>query len=613
MFIHRLAAAVFCLALCAPAWAIERGKPVHGLAMYGQPKHGADFKHFDFVNPDAPKTGTLTRTTENDRTFDTFNIFAVKGAPARAAGLLHDTLMADNPDEISAMYGLIAETVEVAPDNTWVQFKLRSEAKFSDGSPITAADVVFSFDTLIEKGRPIYRLYYADVVRAEALNARTVKFSFKTGDNKELPIILGQVPVLSKTYWSTRDFTATTLEIPVGSGPYTIESFEPGRFVVAKRRADYWGRNLAVTRGFYNFERIRYEYFRDENVQFEAFKKGVYDVHRSTTARQWATAYDFPAFQEGKIRKYEFTDGTPMSAQTFIFNLRNPLFQDARVREAMNYAFDFESLNRTVFYNAYTRLRSYWQKSELEAVGLPSPAELKYLEPLRGKIPDRVFTTPLTQPVTDGQGNVRDNLRKAAALLREAGWVVEGGKLVKADTKQPFEFEFLLVQAGLDSVLLPTIQNWERLGIKATLRTIDPTQFFNRLEDRQFDMTSLIAPNALTPGNEQTDYWGTAAADNPASGNYGGVKDAALESLAQSIIRAQTRDEVIAATRAMDRVLTWNFYRMLTYSSQSERFAIWSKIQGPARTPLNGWGSAGSLIETTWWMDPAAADAKPGN
>jgi microcin C transport system substrate-binding protein len=601
-----ITAAMAC-AFITPSLAIERGKPVHAIAMYGQPKHGPDFKHFDFVNPDAPKGGMLTRATENDRTFDTFNIFAVKGSPARAALQMHDTLMTDNPDEVSASYGLVAETIEVAADNTWAQFKLRPEAKFSDGKTITADDVVFSFNTLVTKGRPTYRLYWGDVVKAEALDARTVRFSFKTGKNKELPIILGQLPILSKAYWSNRDFTATTLEIPVTSGPYTIESFEPGRFVVAKRRDDYWGKNLAVTRGFNNFERIRYEYFRDENVQFEAFKKGVYDIHRSSTARQWATAYDFPAFKEGKLRKLEFVDGTPMSTQTFIFNLRNPLFADARVREALNYGFDFESLNRTVFYNAYTRIRSYWQKSELEATGLPSPAELAILEPLRGKIPDRVFTDEFKQPTTDGQGNVRDNLRKATALLREAGWIVENGKLVKSDTKQPFEFEFVLAQAGLDSVLLPTIKNWERMGIKATLRVIDSTQFFNRLEDHQFDMTTLPWPYGLSPGNELTDDWGIDAADRKGSRNYGGVKDAALEILSQKIIQAQTRDEVITATRAMDRVLTWGHYRLLTYSSSSERFAMWNKIQGPSRTPLLGWGSAGSLIETTWWADPTAA------
>jgi microcin C transport system substrate-binding protein len=593
--------------LATPAVAIERGKPVHALAMYGQPKYGPDFKHFDFVNPDAPKGGMLTRATEQDRTFDTFNTFTVKGTPARAALLMHDTLMADNPDEVITRYGLVAETVEVAADNTWVQFKLRPEARFSDGKRITAEDVVFSFELLVSKGRPFFRLYWEDVAKVEALNAATVKFSFKTDKNKELPIILGQLPVLSKAYWSTRDFTETTLDVPVISGPYTIESFEPGRFVIAKRRDDYWAKNLAVTRGFNNFERIRYEYFRDDNVQFEAFKKGVYDVHRSTTARQWATAYDFPAFKEGKVRKLEFTDGTPMSTQTFVFNLRNPLFSDARVREALNYGFDFESLNRTVFFNAYARIRSYWQKSELEATGLPGPAELALLESLRGQIPERVFTTPFVQPTTDGKGNVRDNLRKATALLREAGWVIENGKLVKADTKQPFEFEFVLAQAGLDSVLLPTIANWERLGIKATLRVVDPTQFFNRLDDRQFDMTSMTWPYGLSPGNELTADWGLESADRKGSRNYGGVKDPALDILAQKVIQAQTREDVITATRAFDRVLTWNHYRLLTYSSVSERFAVWDKIQGPASTPLNGWGSAGGLIERVWWAAPAAA------
>jgi microcin C transport system substrate-binding protein len=594
--------------------ALERGKPVHAVSMYDTPKHGPDFKHFDFVNPDAPKGGTLVRATEGDRTFDTFNVHSLKGAPIRSGGLMHDTLMFENPDEVFAMYGHVAETIEIAPDNSWVQFKLRPQAKFSDGSPITAEDVVFSFEILTTQGVPIYRLYWADVEKAEAVNKSTVKFSFKTKDNRELPLILGQVPVLSKAYWSKRDFTASTLEIPVVSGPYIVDTFEPGRFVTMKRVPNYWAKDLPVTRGLNNFERIRYEYFRDDDVRFEAFKTGGFDVYRSTSAREWATAYDFPAMKDGKIRKIELTDGMPMTTQSFVMNMRKPLFQDARVREALNYAFDFESLNKTVFYNSYTRIRSYWQKSELEATGLPSPAELKLLEPLRGKIPDRVFTAEFTQPKTDGQGNPRDNLRKATELLRAAGWVVENGKLVKSDTKAPFEFEFLLNQPSYERVVLPYLQNLQRLGIKASVRNVDSTQYVNRLDERDFDMTSLVMPYGLSPGNELVEDWGTASADRNGSRNYGGVKDAAIDALADHVIRAQTRDDVVAAARAFDRALTWNYYRILTYSSASERYAVWNKIKAPSRAPVHGIGSTGALIDQLWWMDPAeiaAEKAKP--
>lgn len=585
-----------------PAQAIERGKPVHGIAMYGQPKHGPDFTHFDYVNPNAPKTGILVRATENDRTFDTFNGFSVKGAPARAAGLMHDTLMVDNPDEVFSMYGLIAETIEVAKDNTWVQFKLRPQAKFSDGSPILAEDVAFSFTILTTKGRPFFRLYWEDVAKVETPDKRTIKFTFKTDTNRELPLIIGQLPVLSKAYWSKRDFADTSLEIPVVSGPYIVDAFDPGRFVTVKRRADYWGKDLAVTRGLNNFERIRYDYFRDDDVQFEAFKKGEYDVHRNASARQWATAYDFPAAKDGRVRKLELADGMPMTTQSFVFNLRRPLFQDVRVREALNYAFDFESLNRTVFYNAYTRMRSYWQKSELEAKGLPGAAELKYLEPLRDKIPARVFTSEFAQPKTDGQGNVRDNLRKAAALLAEAGWTVDKGVLTK-DGK-PFTFEVLEVQQSAERYVLPWIQNLERLGIKANLRVVDPSQFFNRVDTQDFDITSLVLPYGLSPGNELVDDWGSEAADKPGSRNYGGIKDPALDTLAQAVIRAETREDLVAATRAFDRVLTWNHYRLITYASSVERVAVWNKIQGPERAPLHGWNVTGTGIETTWWANP---------
>ncbi|MDX2145234.1 MAG: extracellular solute-binding protein [Rhodospirillaceae bacterium] len=594
------------------AQAIERGKPVHGLAMYGVPKHGPDFTHFDFVNPDAPKGGTLVRSNENDQTFDTFNGFTLKGSPARGIGLTYDTLMVDGADETFSAYCLVCETVEVAVDNTWIEYNIRPQARFHDGSPITAEDVAFSFEILTTKGAPNIRTYWAGVDRAEVKDTRTVRFHFKSNDNRELPMIMGQLPVLSKEYWQGRDFEATTLDAPLGSGPYKLDSFEIGRFIAYARVADYWAKDLAVVRGMNNFDVIRYEFFRDDAVSFEAFKGGEYDVHREATARQWATAYDFPAVKNGKVVKLEISDGQPMTTQSLILNLRRPIFRDRRVREALNLAFDFESLNRTIFFNAYARLRSYWQKSDLEAKGLPSVAELALLEPWRGKVPDNVFSAEFTQPTSDGRGNIRANLTKAAELLKAAGWVLQSGKLVNAGTRQPFEFEILLVQASLDRIYLPFAQNLERLGIKATLRVIDSTQYFNRINEFDYDTASVVLPNTLNPGNEQAYFWGSAAADQKGSPNYSGVKDPAVDALIDAVISAPDRETLVAATRALDRVLTWNHYRLLTYSSGAERYAHWTKLKRPDRFPLQGIGSAGGLIETTWWADPNATSAAGG-
>jgi len=592
-----------------PALAVVKGKPVHALSLYDAPKYGPDFKHFDFVNPDAPKGGTLVTTNGNDATFDTFNGFTLKGAPVRYAAMMHDTIMASSHDEPFTMYCLVCETVEVAPDNTWVEFKVHANAKFSDGSAITAEDIAFSFNTLIEKGAPVYRLYYADVAKVEAKDAKTARFTFKSGTNRELPSILGQLPVLSKAYWSTRDFTATTLDIPVGSGAYTIESYEIGRHVLYKRVPKYWAADLPVNRGMNNFDRIRVEYFRDSTVRFEAFKTGAFDFFQEYTARQWATGYDFPAVKDGRVKKIEVVDGSPMNNQSIVVNLRRPMFQDRRVRQALGLAFDFESLNRTLFYEQYTRLRSYWQKSDLEATGLPSPAELALLEPLRDKVPPEVFTQEFTQPTTDGQGDIRANLLKARDLLAEAGWVLRNGALVKADTGAPFVFEITEVQQGMERVLTPWIKNLERLGIKASIRTIDSTQFINRMNDFDFDAFTLPGAMSLSPGNEQLEYWSSASANRQGSQNYSGVQDPAVDALVNKIINAEDRDALIAATRALDRVLNWNFYRILTYGSKADRYAYWDKLKQPEKIPLLGLGNGGGII-SWWWMDPAAANAR---
>jgi microcin C transport system substrate-binding protein len=606
------AAATFLVAASpSPSHAVVKGKPVHGLALHGEPKHGPDFTHFDFVNPDAPKGGTLVTTNANDATFDTFNGFTLKGAPVRLVAIMHDALMASGQDEPFSMYCLVCETVEVADDNTWVEFKIRAEAKFSDGSPITGEDVAFTFTTLVEKGAPIYRLYYADVAKVEAKDARTVRFLFKNAKNRELPAILGQLPVLSKAYWEKRDFTATTLDIPVGSGPYTIDTYEIGRHVEYKRVPNYWGANLPVTRGMNNFDRIRVEYFRDSTVRFESFKTGAFDFYQEATARQWATGYEFPAAKDGRVKKMEVTDGSPMTTQSITLNLRRPLFQDRRVREALGYAFDFESLNNTIFYKQYTRLRSYWQKSDLEAKGLPSAAEMALLEPLRDKIPPEVFTAEFTQPTTDGQGDVRANLEKARDLLTAAGWVIKDGQLVHEKTGQPFTFEITEVQQGLEAVLNPWIKNLERLGIKANIRVIDSTQFINRLNDFDFDVMTLPAANSLSPGNEQFEYWSSDSADRKGSQNYSGVKDPAVDALIQKVIDAEDRDALITATRALDRVLTWNHYRLLTYSTSADRYAVWDKIKGPEKTPLLGLSNGAGII-SWWWINPAAAQTPSG-
>lgn len=599
------------VAVCfvAPAHAMVRGKPVHGIAIHGEVKYGPN-QPFDYVNVNAPKGGQLTLPNANDQTFDTFNPFSIKGSPARGTPLLFESLMAGGLDEASGSYCFICETIEVAADNSWVEFKLRKEARFSDGSPITAEDVVFSYTTLTEKGAPVYRIYWSEVDKPIAVDSRTVRFPFKNKNNNELASIIGQIPVLSKAYWSKRDFEATTLEVPLGSGPYLIDTYEVGRFITYKRNEKYWAKDLPLTKGHYNFDRIRYEYFRDDTVQFEAFKTGGYDIHYEATAARWATGYDFPALKDGRVKRLEIKSGLPMRSQGFTFNVRRAKFADRRVREAMNLAFDFESLNKTLFYNQYQRLRSYWQPSEMEAKGPPSKEELALLEPLRGKIPAEVFTQEFKQPVTDGTGTPRENLLKARDLLAQAGWVTKGGALVNAKTGEPFTFEVLLIQASLDRIVLPWFQNLERLGIKGNIRVVDTSQYINRLNESDFDVTTGGVANSLSPGNEQLEYWGSAAADRKGSRNLGGVKDSAVDALIAAIMNAKDRQSLVIATRALDRVLQWNYYNVLHYQPAAERYGVWTKLQHPERFPLYGMGTPDGAIEY-WWMDPKAAGAKP--
>jgi microcin C transport system substrate-binding protein len=448
-----------------------------------------------------------------------------------------------------------------------------------------------------------------------------VRFVFKTTENRKLPFLLAKfLPVLSKAWWSGRDFSATTLDIPVTNGPYLIDAFDVGKYIVYRRNESYWGKDLPVNRGFNNFDRVRFEYFLDDDVQFEAFKTNGYDYLREVTARRWATGYDFPAVRDKRVVKMEVPDILPKGAQPVYFNLRRPLFQDRRVREALGYAFDFESLNASLFYGQYVRSRSYWQGSPLEATGLPSEAELTLLEPFRGKVPEEVFTTEFTHPVTKGDGNLRDNLLKARELLDAAGWLLKDGVLVNGKTGQLFTFEFLIRQQGTERVYLPFVQNLERLGIKASLRMVDTSQFINRLNTFDYDATVVVFPrNDLTPGPEQRDNWGSEVADVSGANNLSGVKDPVVDALIDKIVAAETYEDVTAATKALDRVLTWNYYQMLTYTAPVERYAFWTtKLAMPEKTPPLGLGMMGEfsdgLGETAvvlWWAASANA-ASPG-
>lgn len=606
-----LVATAAALLIAGQADAATRGAPVHGIALYGEPKYSADFTHFEYVNPNAPKDGALVLSNEAFLTFDTFNAFTLKGAQAYGSDtLLHDTLMTISLDEPASRYGLLAETIEIAPDGSTVQFVLRAAARFSDGTPITADDVVFSFETLITKARPAYRFAYADVEKAEAVDARTVRFTVKNPQNNKVPLLLGELPVFSKAYWGARNFEDTTLDVPVVSGPYNVDTFEAGRFVRYKRLENYWGKDLPATRGLYNFATIRFEYFRDDTAQFEAFKTGTYDLIRETSARRWVMDYNFPAATDGRVQKLKVPSILPQDVQTLSLNLRRPLFQDRRVREAINLSFDFESINKTLMYDEYVRLRSYWQGSSLEATELPSEAERALLEPFRDQLPPELFTATFTQPTTEGNGASRDNLARAAQLLDEAGWRVQGDTRVNAKG-EPFAFEITIVQPSLERLLGPWIQDMKRLGITATLRIIDTAQYANRVTDFDFDAILIGMFNSLTPGSELLDSFSSESADRPGSANYSGIKDPVVDALLARIVAAETLDEVTTATRALDRVLTFNHYRILTYTLAAERYAYWSKLKRPDILPALGLGRMGEAAMALWWADGDTPVASP--
>ncbi|MDH3212788.1 MAG: extracellular solute-binding protein [Myxococcales bacterium] len=577
----------------------------HGLAMHGDLRYSADFTHFDYVNPDAPRGGEIRRAEIG--TFDSFNPFIIKGNPATGVGLLYDTLMVHAADEPFSLYGLLAESVETPADRSWVAFTLRPEARWHDGRPVSPEDVIWTFRTLLEQGSPAYRFYYGSVAGVEKTGPRTVKFTFAPGENRELPLILGELTVLPKHYWAGREFDKTTLEPPLGSGPYRIGRFEPGRVVTYERVADYWGKDLPVNVGRNHFDVVRFDYYRDETVAIEAFKGGEFDLRVENNSKQWATAYDIPQVADGSIRKQLFPHERTAGMQGFVFNLRRERFRDPRVRWALAHAFDFEWSNRVLFYGQYTRARSYFDNSELAATGLPSPEERTLLEPYRGRIPDEVFTTAYRPPATDGSGDIRGNLRKAVELLKEAGWEIRDGVMTNAETGETLAFEILLVQPAFERIALPFVKNLKRIGVEARVRTVDTSQYRRRMDSFDFDMTVGSWGQSRSPGNEQRDFWSSAAADREGSRNWIGIRSPAVDALVERLIAAPDRESLVARTRALDRVLQWGHYVIPHWYIGSDRIVYWNKFGRPEITPDQG------VQLDTWWLAPQEpAPVEPG-
>ncbi len=568
-----------------------------GAALHGEPKYKPGFTHLDYADPNAVKGGTLTLSVIGG--FDSTNNYILIGEQAAGLALVYETLMAPTADEPNSSYGLIAETISFPDDRSSVTFTLRKEARFNDGTPVTADDVIWSFETLKTKGHPFYRSYYGDVAKVEKLDANTVKFTFKTSGNQELPIIMGQLPVLPKHDWDKRDFAKTTMDKVLGSGPYAIESIDPGRSISYVRVKDWWGAKLPYNVGQYNFDHIRYDYYRDATVAQEALLAGKFDLKLENFAKAWATAYDSDAVKKGLIKKEEIKNGNPSGMQAFAYNIRRPLFQDARVREALAYAFDFEWSDKNFAYNLYTRTRSYFDNSDLAAVGTPSPEELKVLEPYRAQLPERVFTTEYQPPKTDGTGNTRDNMRKAMELLTAAGWKLKGTDLLDANGK-PFSFEILVDSPMFERWIQPFIRNLERLGIHAHIRVVDTAQYQNRLNDFDFDMIIQVFGQSNSPGNEQRDFWASDRADIKGSKNIIGIKNPVVDALIEKLIHAEGRDELVTLTRALDRVLQWNFYVIPQWHIATYRIAYWDIFGRPAVNPAYG-----LPVESTWWIDDA--------
>jgi len=587
------------LLVFAPSVAQEPIKS-HGLSAFGDLRYTADFRHFDYVNPDAPKRGTI-RLPGID-SFDSLNDFILKGTQPQGIGLLHATLMEKSGDEADSRYGYIAESVEMPADGSWIVFNLRPEARFTDGSPLTADDVVFTYDALIRDGHPSYRIVLSDVEKVEALTPHRVRFTFKKAGSRDLPLQVAGLPVLSKAYYAKVPFNRTTMKPPVGAGPYRVAKIDPGRSITYELKKNYWAKDLPVMRGRFNFQRVVVDYFRDRNVAFEAFFAGAYDFREEFTSRNWATQYDGkPPIEKGFVVRETLRDETPSGVQAFFFNTRRAKFADRRVRKALDLAFDFEWTNKTLFYGLYKRTNSMFANSELAAAQPPGPEELKLLEPLRGKVPDEVFTTPYTSPATDGSGRNRPNLRRAMKLLLEAGYRIQENRLVDADGN-PFSIEFLLFEASFKRIINPYVRNLTRIGVSATIRIVDVANFQNRMRSYDFDVVVNRYVQPLTPGLEQQAYFGSKFADVPGQRNLAGVRDPAVDYLIDKTINASSRASLVSAVRSLDRVLMWNHYVVPQWYKGAHNIAYWNRFDRPKTKPRYDLG-----MLDTWWFNPKKA------
>ncbi len=608
----------------------------HAIALHGKPKYGPDFTHFDYVNPDAPKGGTLRLHSLG--TYDTFNRYGLRGDMPPASESFYDTLMTSSDDEINVLYGLVAEKIEYPADYTWVIFHINPKARHQDGKPITAEDVAFSFNLLMTKGVPQYRTYYEGVT-AEVLDRLQVRFNLPAGD-KEMVSSLASTTIFPPQYWQEHDISEPSTEVPLGSGAYTVSDYKMGQYIVYERIKDYWAMDLPVNKGRLNFDHIRYDFYRDENVSLEAFKAGEYDFYQETIAKNWFTMHSGPNYDAGYILKEEIPHEIPQGMPGFVFNIQRDVFKDRRVRQALNLALDFQWMNKNLFYSQYTRTRSYFQNSEYEAKGLPSPEELKILEPIKDQIPSKVFTSEYNPPVTDGSGNIRSQIREALKILKEAGWEIRevadpnqeltqseedtnpgvwqkiknffgGGekqtgvrKLVNVETGEPMEFELIIYSPSYERVAIPLQQNLEKMGITMNIRTIDTTQYLNRARERDFDLIDWGYSAQPQPGSDLKVVWHSDYIDS--SYNRAGVQDKAVDYLVEGVVDNQENETMLKEwTHALDRVLTWNYYVIPWWHQAQFKVSSWNRFSRPAVRPKYALGL------DTWWFDSSKDSALP--
>ena len=566
----------------------------HGIAMHGKPKYEESFTHLDYVNPDAPKGGVVRFGSYGS--FDNLNRVAFKGSKAAGLGYVNDTLMRRVWDEAFSLYGLIAEFVEMPEDRSSVTFYLNPKATFHDGSPITRDDVLFSLETFQTKGTPNQKKTYGKVISTELIGNNGIKMVFVNNEDKELPLIVaGFLPIIPKKYYENIDVTKTFLDIPLGSGPYTIENLDPGRQIKYKRVENYWAKDLPVNKGLYNFDTIIYDYYKDSNVLVEAFKVGEYDFRREYNVKRWLSEYDFKAVDSGEVILKEMNNDRPVGMNGLVMNTRKNIFNNRNVRLALSYAYDHEWINKTIYQNAYVRTDSFFDNSPLSSTGLPSDAELELLNPWRDQIPSEIFTETFTPPKTDGSGNARKNLLKAKEILQEEGWIIKNDKLTK-DGKE-FKFEFLIVSPSDEKIALAYQSNLKKLGITMEVRTVDSSQYQARLLNYDFDMIKRYWGVSLSPGNEQQFYWGSEVGKKDGSRNYPGINSPAIDALIEKLISAKNREELTTAIHALDRVLLWGHYVVPLYHSNKDRIAYWDFFEYPDKIPLYG------IVIESWWVN----------